>query len=57
MSDQFSAFDRTVKKILSVPREELKRREEEWKRQQKGRKAGRKSTKISPASHASGAKD
>ena len=32
-SREFEQFDATVRKILSVSREELKRREDEWKRQ------------------------
>ena len=31
--DQFERFDSAVRKILSVPREEMVRREEEYKRQ------------------------
>jgi hypothetical protein len=38
----FKNFDAAVQKILSVSHDELKRREEEWKKQHKGRKAGRK---------------
>lgn len=32
-SSELTRFDATVRKVLSVSREELKRREEEWKRQ------------------------
>jgi hypothetical protein len=35
-------FNAAITKILSVSHDELKRREEEWKKQHKGRKAGRK---------------
>lgn len=35
-------FDATVRKVLSVSRDELKRREAEWKREHANRKAGRK---------------
>jgi hypothetical protein len=44
MSDnsQFKNFDSAISRILSVSHDELKRREEEWKKQHKGRKAGRK---------------
>lgn len=54
---EFALFDATVRKVISVSREELKRREEQWKRQHGERKAGRKSSKISPASRASTGKD
>ena len=53
---EFDCFDATVRKVLSVSRDELKRREEEWKRRHAGRKAGRKpSTSVS--SRASTVKD
>jgi hypothetical protein len=45
---EFEKFDATVRKVLLVSREELKRREEEWKRRHAGRKAGRK-RKPAPA--------
>jgi hypothetical protein len=45
-------FDAVLRKVLSVPREELKRREAEWKRN----RARKKRAKISPASRASTAK-
>jgi hypothetical protein len=48
-------FDRMVRKILSISREELKRREAEWKRQHAGRKAGRKPSKKAASSRASSA--
>ena len=50
---EFDKFDNTVKKILSVSREELQKREKEWKRKQ----AQKKRAKISPASRASAVKD
>lgn len=53
---EFEKFDTTVRKVLSVSHDELKRREAEWKRAHANRKAGRKRAKISPASHASNAK-
>jgi len=34
-------FDAGIRKILSVSREELKKREEEWKRQQSKKKRAR----------------
>ena len=42
---EFEKFNATLRKIISVPREELLRREAEWKKNhvQKGRKRGRKS--------------
>lgn len=45
-------FDAGVRKILSVSREELKRREEQWKRE----RAKEKRAKTSTASRASGGK-
>jgi hypothetical protein len=48
-----SRFDETVRKVLSVSREELLRREREWKR----KRAQKKRAKISPASRASNDKD
>ena len=41
-NNQFKQYDVTVRKVLSVSREEMKRREAEWKQQHQGRKAGRK---------------
>jgi hypothetical protein len=51
--DGMEKFDAVLRKVLSVPREELKRREEEWKRE----RARKKRAKTSPASRASTAKD
>ncbi len=51
-SPEFEKFDKTVKKVLSVSREELQRREEEWKR----KRAAKKRAKTSPASRASDSK-
>jgi hypothetical protein len=31
-SSEFQRFDETVRKMISVPREELEKREKEWKR-------------------------
>lgn len=50
---EFERFDATMRKVLSVSHEELKRREEEWKRE----RANKKRAKTSPASRASGVKD
>jgi len=46
---EFERFDAGVRKMLSVSREELKRREEEWKRE----KENRKQAKTLPVSRAS----
>lgn len=46
---ELEKFDAGVRKILSVSREELKRREEQWKRE----KESRKQAKTSPVSRAS----
>jgi hypothetical protein len=50
---EFDKFDAGVRKILSVSRDELQKREKQWKREQ----AEKKRAKTSPASHASRAKD
>jgi hypothetical protein len=42
MSSEAERFDATVRKILSVSHEELKRREAEWKRQRQIAKKKRK---------------
>jgi hypothetical protein len=55
MSNQeFERFDATVRKVLSVSHDELKRREAEWKRQRQ--RAKKKRAKTSPASRASSGK-
>ena len=41
MSDEFSKFDVIVRKVLTVSREELQKREAEWKRDQKKKKISR----------------
>jgi hypothetical protein len=38
-SKEFQNFDATMRKILSVPHEELKRREAQWKIRRKAREA------------------
>jgi hypothetical protein len=43
-------FDATVRKVLSISREELKRREEEWKRQRAGQKPRGRRPKTSTVS-------
>ena len=50
---EFDNFDATMRKILSVSHDELKRREEKWKRD----RAKKKRAKTSPASRASNGKD
>lgn len=42
MGQEAKRFDKTVRQILSVSHEEMKRREAEWKREHADRKAGRK---------------
>jgi hypothetical protein len=49
MSEESKRFDTGVRKLLSVSREELKRREEQWKRE----KESRKQAKTLPVSRAS----
>lgn len=56
-SAEFSEFDKTVRRVLSVSREELRRREEEWKRQRAGEKPRGRRPKISAAVPASIVKD
>ncbi len=47
-TSEFEKFDATVRRILSVSREELDKREKAWKKQQ----ARKKRAKTSPASRA-----
>ena len=49
---ELEKFNTVLKKVLSVPRDELQKREKEWKRKQ----ARKKRAKISPASRASTSK-
>ena len=49
---EFEKFDNAMNKILSVSHDELKRREEEWKRE----RAKNKRAKKPASSRASGAK-
>lgn len=53
-SREFEEFDATVRKVLSVSREELKRREAEWKRQRQIAK--KKRARTSRTSRVSGDK-
>jgi hypothetical protein len=55
MSEESAKFDAVVRKMMSVPHDEIVRREKEWKR--KRRAAKRKRTKTSPASRVSSGKD
>jgi len=47
----FAKFDAVVRQIMSIPHEEIVRREKEWKR--KRQRAKKKRAKTSPASRAS----
>jgi U3 small nucleolar ribonucleoprotein component len=52
MKTEFDKFDTVMKKVLSVSRDELQKREKEWKR----KRAKKKRAKASSASrHSSGA--
>jgi hypothetical protein len=53
--EEFNAFDNAMRKILSVSRDELKRREEEWKKEH-GRTRGKRKPKTSPSARASSSK-
>lgn len=53
MATEFQKFDATVRKVLSVSHDELKRREKAWKRN----KARRKRAKTLRSARASGDKD
>ncbi len=46
---ELDRFNLTLRKVLSVSREELSHREEEWRREQERKKRA----KTSPVSHAS----
>jgi hypothetical protein len=49
VKSEFQKFDTTVRKILSVSHEELKRREEQWKRDRakKKRAKGSRASRVS----------
>jgi hypothetical protein len=51
--NEFTRFDAGVRQILSVSREELKRREEEWKQEQAEKKRAKSSSHAPavPAKH------
>jgi hypothetical protein len=52
-STELEKFNTVLRKVLSIPREELLRREKTWKKEQ----ARKKRARVSPASRASIAKD
>jgi hypothetical protein len=56
MKSEFEKFDAGVRKILSVSREELRRREEQWKRERAGKAKPGPKPKTSPSARASGTK-
>lgn len=53
MTSELERFNAVLQKVLSVPRDELKRREKEWKLKQEQKKRAR----TLPASRASTGKD
>jgi len=55
MESEFQKFDAVVRKVFSVPREEIMKREKEYQRKRKREK--QKRAKTSPASRASNGKD
>jgi len=52
--DEFTNFDALVRKVFSVPRSEILKREKEY--QQRRKRAKQKRARASRASHASGGK-
>jgi U3 small nucleolar ribonucleoprotein component len=52
VNPEFEKFDATVRQVLSVSHDELKRREKAWKR----KRAKKKRSKTSPASRVSESK-
>jgi hypothetical protein len=52
---EYQKFDAAVRQVLSVPREELKRREEQWKREHPNTRKKRK-PKTSASGRVSGGK-
>jgi hypothetical protein len=56
MSDEAQRFDAGVRKILSVSHDEVKRREEQWKREREGKMKPGPKPKTSPASRVSDSK-
>jgi hypothetical protein len=55
-SREFETFDAGVRKILSVSHDELKRREEQWKRERADKAKPGPKPKISPDARVSGSK-
>lgn len=55
MSEESAKFDAVVRKMMSVPHDEIVKREKEWKR--KRQQAKKKRAKNFPASRASSGKD
>ncbi len=55
MNSEFEKFDAVVRKVFSVPHDEIVKREKEYQRKRK--LAKKKRVKISPASRASNGKD
>jgi len=53
MTNEFEKFDTVVRRLLSVSREEIQKRDKEWRR----KRARKKRAKTSPASRASSDKD
>jgi hypothetical protein len=54
-SNEYAAFENVLKAVLSVPRDEIKRREDEYQRERAQKK--KKRPKTSGASRASSDKD
>ena len=52
MTSELDKFNTVLRKVMSVPREEILKRDKAWKRKQ-----ARKRAKTSPASRASNGKD
>jgi hypothetical protein len=53
MTSEAQKFDAGIRKILSVSREELKRREEQWQKNREGKTKPGPKPKVSPASRVS----
>ena len=54
-NDEFEKFDAVVRKVFSVPHDEIVKREKQYR--QKRKRAKQKRTKASPASRVSNDKD
>jgi hypothetical protein len=54
-TEEFNRFDTVVRKVFSVPHDEIVKREKEYQRKRKREK--QKRAKTSPASRASNGKD